>query len=759
MNLRDFIKNKKKLTNGWSLTYSSDDGNAGDIRLIYYENGERKILKSGFDWYFFVSMSDLPKVQILNKSLDFKFTVGEKWIKIFYSNKEYQSTAVREFVNTFEQAGIKTYEGDVGPIKRLLLDSEYEIEDLKNIKVLYFDIETDDTKDGITVGESMILSFAGVDMDGKEYFLKANDLTDESERELLKSINALLYQFDMIIGWNSDNFDREYLLKRFKKYRISGNYLWNMLHLDMMRRTQDYFKYDKKVRSEIKRWSLDSVSEYFLKEGKIQKTSKVIELYKNQPELFREYNLQDCKLLKKLEEKIGVIDLTYRMFQWCKVFPRDWSSVKTIDNFILTDANRRMIHYRTNFPQRDEDFEKTEESQQYLGAFVIDPPVGYYENVYVFDFASLYPNIIRTFNISPDSKAIDDDEAIVIPTAIVDEKTYGGQKFSKNRQGVISGKIGYLLDKRSEIKTILKSLPKRSVEYQNLSSQQAIVKELANSVYGVMGNKYCRFFDPDFNLAEIICVVGRYLIVFVQELMEKNGRKVITGDTDSIFVQLDKDDDLEKITDWINTEIEMDLKNHFNIDKCTIMIGLDKKFDQFIITAKKKYVGKSGEDYNYTGMELIKRDTVKIAIDFQRQLIDHLFEKHSVEFLKTWLNEKKKALFRRKIEPDDIAIYKRIGKKLTDYKNPPIHVQIALQKSKKDKDVGNSIAYIVTDGSKKLQGIHIDDFDGNFDREYYWNSVVYPLLERLLEAVYPGEKWGDFYEIKRKALRKVENAK
>ena len=40
---------------------------------------------------------------------------------------------------------------------------------------------------------------------------------------------------------------------------------------------------------------------------------------------------------------------------------------------------------------------------QYVGAFVKEPNVGFYEGVSAFDFASLYPSIMRQFNISPDA--------------------------------------------------------------------------------------------------------------------------------------------------------------------------------------------------------------------------------------------------------------------------------------------------------------------------------------------------------------------
>jgi DNA polymerase elongation subunit (family B) len=49
------------------------------------------------------------------------------------------------------------------------------------------------------------------------------------------------------------------------------------------------------------------------------------------------------------------------------------------------------------------DREDSKKDSKYEGAFVKQPIVGYYGGVSAFDFASLYPSIMRQFNISPDS--------------------------------------------------------------------------------------------------------------------------------------------------------------------------------------------------------------------------------------------------------------------------------------------------------------------------------------------------------------------
>ena len=47
--------------------------------------------------------------------------------------------------------------------------------------------------------------------------------------------------------------------------------------------------------------------------------------------------------------------------------------------------------------------EEGKKDGKYAGAFVKQPIVGYYSGVSAFDFASLYPSVMRQFNISPDA--------------------------------------------------------------------------------------------------------------------------------------------------------------------------------------------------------------------------------------------------------------------------------------------------------------------------------------------------------------------
>jgi DNA polymerase I len=761
----DFLKTPRKYINGWSVTREDGWGKPGDVSLSYYE-GEKRFHKEFYfanDWYFYIKQKDTEEARIMYDWPGKRFKEGKEWTRVYFKLEKYRDKTLVQLINDMEKNGIRTYEADLGPMKRVALDYNLQIEDWEKIRILYFDIETDDTIDGLEIGRDHILSLAGVDREGKEYFIY-----DPDEKKLLLKIDEFIQNFDMLIGWNSKDFDipymrgrknpknpEEWVKGRYQVHKIPTFYLANVLHEDMQKRVQYFYSKDPEARQKISSYSLNSISQYFGVGEKIPFKSKVKVLHDTDFEKFKSYNIQDCKLLKLLEDKLGTIELTYKMFQWCQVFPQNWSMVKTIDNYILSDANKKGVHYPTNLQQMLKGEEDLSEGVQYLGALVLDPKPGLYENVYDLDFKSLYPNIIRTFNISPET-VTDREPCLNIPRVYSGDKVHGGEKYRKDKRGIIPDKIELLLDQRKKIRDKMKLLDKKSSEWNNLNVQQLIVKEMANSIYGVLGNKYFRCFS--IKLAESITATGQYLIRYVKEINEKEGRQVIYGDTDSIFLVTKNGERIEDVLEWINSRITGHLKK-FGVEKNYTEMALDVKFDRFLIEAKKKYVGKIGDSYKYIGMECVKRDTIPVAVNYQKKLIERLMSGETLPKIKKWVEEKKNLVATADYKMEDLVLRKRISKKIDSYKSDLIHVRIAKELEKRrtrdDKMMGGStgviIQYIITNGGKvgeKIDGIPICDYNGKWDRLYYWSNVIYPPLKRLLITVYPKEDW-DQYEIKK----------
>ena len=770
MNNKEFFKNRKFI-NGWVFHFDNlrFDAKAGDVGFIYNDaenNNERTIeVIDGADYFYFYILKSDENLKKLNKIYsDQRTQVGDKYIRVYYRLEKSKSPNYVSLIKELEEAGIKTCEADISVMKRLCIDYDVQLEDWKNIKVLYFDIETDDTIGNIEIGRDRILSFAGIDKDGNEFYD-----TDEDEYKLLYRLVKLTDKYDMLVGWYSYRFDLPYILARIKvvnslikkkdnRERIDTTLLWNTLHEDMKERVQKTYMQDPEARQNISSYSLESISQYFLGEGKIEHKEKIIDMFNNNPEKLKEYNLKDVKLLKRLEDKLGIIELTYKLFQTCQVFAQNWSNVKTIDNFIMSDANKKGIHYKTNLNQMFEGLADEVDNKKYTGAFVLEPEPGYYEKVYVLDFKSLYPNIIRTFNISPDSVEDNGKEHIKTPIIEIKGENHGGKSYKKFETGVIPSKIGILLDDRAKIRAQMIGLDKRTVEYKNLNVKQLVVKVLANSIYGALGNKYFRSFD--ITLSESITVTGQYLTKWLKKYLEDTGRKTIYGDTDSVFLILKDKDIIEKVVNEVNENLTIHLKKEFNVNLSTIELAEDKHFDQFLITGKKKYIGKTGKNLKYTGMECIKRDTIFIAVKYQKELIEKIFNKCEAKDLKNWLSKIQKEILNKELKLEDITIRKKLSKRIELYEKKdtdrkytlPSHVKVAKHLIDKKSNVskvsdysaGSIIQYVIIDGMHGVnEAKHISEYDGNWDRKYYWNNLVYPLLFRILKVVHKDEDWNE----------------
>ncbi len=190
-----------KIINAWSPTGGDF---AGDIMLRYNFEGRKRIDHiTSPEWYFFVDKNE-PIREIL-KTLPIKGTKdGEKYIKVIMDKTKWKDPAVTEVVRTIHASGFKTYEADVGPAKRYIIDKKIEIEDFDKINLWYIDIETDDSSGNIEYemykgrqsikAKDRILSIALVSKEGKEVFFCYED-----EREMLIEFNKYLVDIDMLV--------------------------------------------------------------------------------------------------------------------------------------------------------------------------------------------------------------------------------------------------------------------------------------------------------------------------------------------------------------------------------------------------------------------------------------------------------------------------------------------------------------------------------------------------------------------------------
>jgi len=292
--------------------------------------------------------------------------------------------------------------------------------------------------------------------------------------------------------------------------------------------------------------------------------------------LFVSYNIRDVELVDQLEDKMRLINLIITMAYDAKCNYADvFSPVRTWD-CILHNALLKKNIIVHNPPPVNPDTDR-----QIIGAFVKDPKPGQYDWVVSFDAASLYPSIMMTFNMSPETlvdgqKYLADEEKSIVRLLDyeVDTKTIhdegvtmvaNGQCFRKDKKGIIPELIEHYFAARQVAKKQMlqeeKKLQHIDEEYKDstsvereqmrwktqsaisaLNSKQMAAKILMNSLYGGLGNIFFRYNDK--RISEGITMTGQLIIRTVgnklnEYLNEACGTKDVEyafySDTDSVY--------------------------------------------------------------------------------------------------------------------------------------------------------------------------------------------------------------------------------
>jgi DNA polymerase elongation subunit (family B) len=752
-----------KIKNAWP------SGNRLNIQL----DDSSKYRTIEFKWYFLIDKSNADKAKELLQGSRYMITPESRspdYMRVYVDNiydKDSKMTVQDKYstVLKLEEGCVKTFEGDLDNSKRWILDNNIEISD--KYSKLYIDIETDDSNEKIEIGRDRILSFSAIDQNGKTYFEILSSMNDKSELAFLKRVMKVISQYDIVLGWNIRGFDIPYLKLRMKALGIDREIYgqWRGIAvIDLLKRFRHIFRFD----SNLKKFSLDFIANHFLGKGKIQHKESIIEMYKNDKVKLKEYNIEDSILVKELDEKMGVSAMMIQQSIWCGLPVSQFGLYSIIDAYILKTAHKigkfgqtslKSIIEKNGAPRSTENPDETNTRKaKYIGAIVLEPVVGKYDRVYTFDFKGLYPSMMRTSNIGYDTlRYVTDGQLIINPGTLAIKRLDGTIKptYFEKYPSVINLAITNLISKRKQYKDLkLKMIEdgtNNGPDWERVVSDEIIVKELSNSTYGIMGLEFGRYYSVD--IAESITLFGQWMINYAKEFFESCGYTVIYGDTDSVFVSTGKETlDVDGLLKQFHIKLREDLKAKYNIDDCFIELNFDKLYESFVLVAKKSYVGhvvniegKKTDQIYARGLDFIKKNTFKFASKKQEDLIKFVLHKNpGVQELKDWCLDVRKEFYKYPFEKNDLVISQRVGK-LEYSKNVPLHAQLAIEIMERtgEKLLHSEIEYIVTKGQSKLQGVTIDKFTGIFDRDYYWDNKTLPVLKRILDAVYPGVKFGD----------------
>jgi DNA polymerase elongation subunit (family B) len=309
--------------------------------------------------------------------------------------------------------------------------------------------------------------------------------------------------------------------------------------------------------SELDSYRLDSIAMLELGRGKIEYAGNLDILFQTDIEKFIEYNLVDVQLVVDMDAKLQFIDTARGICHAGHVPYEDFVySSKYLEGALLTYLKRRNIVASNKPADRREMMDALKENNQtkFIGAYVKDPIVGKYEWIYDLDLTSLYPSIIMTLNISPETKVgkIEDWDAQRFIKGEVSEYKIGDsyitvdnlkKALEKNKYSIASNGVMYRTDKVGCIPDILDLWFSQRVEFRKLEKQyadegdkekyvfykkrQLVQKILLNSLYGVLGLPSFRFYDVD--NATAVTTSGRTVIQLTADMANIKYNKELGG--------------------------------------------------------------------------------------------------------------------------------------------------------------------------------------------------------------------------------------
>jgi DNA polymerase elongation subunit (family B) len=741
----------------------------GDLTLITRVNGERVIKREKAQYISYHKYSEISesclhwlKSSPLVRELIIEPYDHINWLRINWVDYEARQNALwGEKPYCIFESG-EHYEGDLSPVMRYLIDNNVEIAKPKRC---YIDLETDSRVPFIKAveGRAAILSWALVDDLGHEKVEVLNRDSYNDEQDLVMSLWQELQQYEQVLAWNGDGFDFKVIKERTKYLGLSVNHrywLW-LDHMLLFKRLNTAAESGDEKTS----YKLNDIAQAILGEGKDtldgSRTWYYWEKGGSDREALVKYNLKDTKLLQQIEKKTGLVDLFQSLCEVTGVLPDTYGlqPVKQVDSFLLRLAKPKGLKFLSK--------NVVVEHEKFKGAYVMPPEAhGIEKNIHVADFQRLYPSIMISWNMSPETKS-ETGECLVEAT---------GVRFSK-LQGILPFALKKLIDLRKKSSKDRDELPPGTSGWYDANRLSTAYKVAANSFYGVVGSSFSRFFDAQ--IAESVTQTGAQLIKETIKEAENRGMKAIYADTDSLFVKGVDAEVFKSFVSWCNETLYPQMIERMGCVENDICLAYEKAFDRVVFVGAKKYVGSylhyKGKRASVEskpeikGLEYRRGDSVFLARKLQIQVIEkicagcedsNIYEEIVQKTMNHVLNEP--------LSLSEVIISKTLSKEVEHYSVRlkkdgtfsalPRHVVVAKDLIHKGVEVsiGTRIGYVVMDASvRPLTVMYAEEYDGVCDRYYLWDSLVYPPTFRLLSSAFPLHDWTMFQKTRPEKIKPV----
>ncbi len=573
----------------------------------------------------------------------------------------------------------------------------------------------------------------------------------EDERALIERFVQFIQEYDpdIVVGYNSDLYDFDVIRERAsalktdlgplsrdnsgvtlaKRARFSTARLKGRVHIDIFNFINNILA--PMLQTEV--LTLDSVSSEILGDEKIEmEYHEIVEAWQKGKDLGRlaTYCLKDSELTFRLSEVLlpQIFQLTQLVCQ--SLYDTSRMTYSQLVEWFYSKKAKQTRRVIPNQPKFDEI--KRRQKETYTGGYVKEPLAGMHEGVAVIDFASLYPSIVSTYNISIETLNC---ECCKGDGHSVPEMPY---HFCKRREGFESSIVRELLMERENLKKEMKNFPKDSPEYHLYDTRQKAVKTIANASYGYYAFPASKWYSKE--CAESITAYGRYWIKRIMDEAEARGFTPVYGDTDSAFLLMDgrKDDELLGFLEELNSSLpgimKVELEGFY-------LRGLFIPKEVGGGTAKKRYalVDREG-NLKVRGLEKVRRDWSMIAKRTQERVLRMVLNEKDIDGAVRYVRETIQRIRDLRVSLRDLVVYEQLSKPIEQYKQTSPHVEAA--KKLRDQGItlnpGSVIGYVITKGtgslSKRAVPVEFADLR-DVDTDYYIQNQILPATLRILKVL------------------------
>ena len=661
-------------------------------------------------------------------------------------------------------------------VDRVYLEPELEPNDYEpELSVLALDIET--PPDASSVLACSLVLWGGVDDTRLEEIHLVGDADDEpgavcchaSEGDLLIGLAARIRALDpdILTGWNVIDFDLTVLQKRFAAYDLPFNLgrssddswyqesdVWGASRVVVYgRQVLDAMHLARTTLTRFDDNRLGTVAQALLGRGKTLSADgeeesiadRILHTYHTDRAAFAEYCLEDSRLVRDILVQEGLIQLSLRRAALTGLpLERAWGSVAAFDFLYILGLRQRGMVAPSNGIDRVH-------MGGSPGGLVMPTKAGLYPHVFVFDFKSLYPSIIRTFNIDPlthlqartatlaDARPGDMPVAAEHGPDYVTEPGVSGDHIRAPNGALFVRQTGILPQ------ILAGFFEQRAVARANDDDLAAYTyKIVMNSFYGVLATSSCRFAEGA--LAGAITGFGHYLLRWTKALLQDSGRgTVLYGDTDSLFVDAQLPGEVtpaeahaqgQDLCAWLNDRLAEHVQQLFDLPS-HLDLEFEKYYARFFLppmrgdSEKARAKGYAGlkvaadgsDEVEIIGMEAVRRDWTDLAHEVQRDLLDMVFRDVPGPELEARVLDWVDAM--RRGERDDDLIYRKALRKSVDgyTKTVPAHVAAA----RLLPSARGTIRYVVTlDGPQP-----VGHLTSPIDYEHYVEKQIRPIVRTI----------------------------